>query len=105
MAAHPRPSGYVAGVDLGGTKLRAALADLDGLVVDEQVQPTDPRGGTAVAAQIDALLRELAVRAASTGPTYGPARSACPAYPTRRPAPSSCRRTSPTWRPSTCGPS
>ena len=63
MAAHPRPCGYVAGVDLGGTKLRAALADLDGLVLAEQVQPTDPRGGTAVAAQIDALLRELADRA------------------------------------------
>ncbi|MBQ1044291.1 MULTISPECIES: ROK family protein [unclassified Micromonospora] len=63
MAAHPHPSGHVAGVDLGGTKLRAALANLDGRVVSEKVQPTDPRGGVAVAAQIDTLLRELAARA------------------------------------------
>ncbi|MET7704874.1 ROK family protein [Micromonospora sp. NPDC005413] len=63
MAAHLRPSsGYVAGVDLGGTKLRAALADLNGHLVAEDVLATDPRGGVAVAAQIDALLRDLAVR-------------------------------------------
>ncbi|MEQ4303448.1 ROK family protein [Plantactinospora sp. B6F1] len=66
MAGHPRspagPTEYVAAVDLGGTKLRAALADLAGHIVAEDVLATDPRGGTAVAAQIDALLRELAVR-------------------------------------------
>jgi len=66
MAGHPNPQpgspGYVAGVDLGGTKLRAALADLSGHIVAEDVLATDPRGGLAVAAQIDALLRDLAVR-------------------------------------------
>ncbi|QOC92156.1 ROK family protein [Micromonospora craniellae] len=62
MATHPRPTGYVGGVDLGGTKLRAALADLTGHIVAEDVLATDPRGGLAVAAQIDTLLRDLAVR-------------------------------------------
>ncbi|MEV6694411.1 ROK family protein [Micromonospora sp. NPDC051196] len=66
MARHPQspsgPAGYVAGVDLGGTKVRAALADLAGHIVAEDVLATDPRGGVAVAAQIDTLLRRLAVR-------------------------------------------
>ena len=66
MAGHAHapssPAGYVAGVDLGGTKVRAALADLTGHIVAEDVQATDPRGGVAVAAQIDTLLRRLATR-------------------------------------------
>ncbi|MBQ0906931.1 ROK family protein [Micromonospora sp. U21] len=66
MAGNSRPpSGpaeYVAGVDLGGTKLRAALADLAGHIVTEDVLATDPRGGVAVAEQIDDLLRDLAAR-------------------------------------------
>ncbi|MEW2473300.1 ROK family protein [Micromonospora gifhornensis] len=64
MARHPHtssaPAGYVTGVDLGGTKVLAALADLTGHIVAEDVLATDPRGGTAVAAQIDTLLRGLA---------------------------------------------
>lgn len=66
MAGHPHtssaPAGYVTGVDLGGTKVLAALADLTGHIVAEDVLATDPRGGTAVAAQIDTLLRGLARR-------------------------------------------
>ncbi|MBL6279779.1 ROK family protein [Micromonospora fiedleri] len=66
MAEHPHtssaPAGYVTGVDLGGTKVLAALADLTGHIVAEDVLATDPRGGTAVAAQIDTLLRGLARR-------------------------------------------
>jgi predicted NBD/HSP70 family sugar kinase len=66
MATHPtgyQPTGYVAGVDLGGTKVRAALADFTGQIVAEDVASTDPRGGTAVAEQIVTLVRSLAARA------------------------------------------
>jgi predicted NBD/HSP70 family sugar kinase len=63
-ATHPAGSvGYVVGVDLGGTKVRAALADLTGHIVAEDVVSTDPRGGTAVAEQIATLIRSLAAQA------------------------------------------
>lgn len=51
---------YVAGVDLGGTQLRMAIADLACTVVAEASEPTDPRGGTAVLDQIAALADRLA---------------------------------------------
>jgi predicted NBD/HSP70 family sugar kinase len=56
------PTGYVAAVDLGGTKVRAALADLTGRIAAEEVVSTDPRGGMAVAEQTVALIRRLAIR-------------------------------------------
>ena len=52
--------GVVVGVDLGGTKLSAALADLDGTVLRERTVPTDPLGGRQVIGQIVGLARELA---------------------------------------------
>jgi len=55
-------SGYVIAADLGGTKLRVALADLDGQVVAEELVLTDPRGGKAVADQITEVSRGLASR-------------------------------------------
>ena len=55
---------YVMGVDLGGTKIRAALADLAGTVVAEEVIPTDQHGGRAVVAQIGGLYRRLVEQAA-----------------------------------------
>lgn len=51
---------YVAGVDLGGTQLRMAIADLACTVVAEISEPTDPRGGTKVIDQIAALAARLA---------------------------------------------
>ena len=45
-------AGIVFGVDLGGTKVRAALADLYGEIYAEQTEPTDDRGGKAVIAQV-----------------------------------------------------
>lgn len=51
---------YVAGVDLGGTQLRMAIADLACTVVAEASEPTDARGGTAVVDQIAALADRLA---------------------------------------------
>lgn len=50
---------HVFGIDLGGTKVRAALIDLGGRVVAEDQEPTDPEGGLAVVRQIAALCRRL----------------------------------------------
>ena len=50
---------YVAGVDLGGTQLRMAIADLACTIVAEASEATDPRGGTAVVDQIAALAGRL----------------------------------------------
>lgn len=52
---------YSLGVDLGGTKISAALADLVGGIVAEATEPTDPRGGRHVLMQI----RQLALRLAA----------------------------------------
>jgi glucokinase len=52
--------GHVIGVDLGGTKIRAAIADLFGTVLSEKVVPTDPTGPDAVIQQILGLGSELA---------------------------------------------
>jgi predicted NBD/HSP70 family sugar kinase len=50
---------YVLGVDLGGAKIRAALADLSGAPVAETTAPTDRRGGARVIAQIGRLRQTL----------------------------------------------
>ena len=51
---------FVLGIDLGGTKLHVALANLQGEIVAENIEPTTGDGGAAVVAQIgriaDALL-------------------------------------------------
>jgi predicted NBD/HSP70 family sugar kinase/biotin operon repressor len=56
---------FVLGIDLGGTKLHIALADLHGTTVAESIEPTASDGGGAVVAQIgrmtDALLQRAGV--------------------------------------------
>jgi predicted NBD/HSP70 family sugar kinase len=58
---------FVLGIDLGGTKLHIALADLHGEIVAESIEPTSCDGGAAVVAQIermkDALLHQASVPA------------------------------------------
>ncbi|BCP52205.1 sugar kinase [Kaistia sp. 32K] len=54
---------FVAGVDLGGTKINAALADLLGEIIAEEQQPTDLRGGPELIRQIAGMVRGLAERA------------------------------------------
>ncbi|WP_245288181.1 ROK family transcriptional regulator [Bradyrhizobium sp. Ec3.3] len=58
---------FVLGIDLGGTKLHVALADLHGEIVAESIEPTSNDGGHAVVAQIvrmkDALLQQAGVPA------------------------------------------
>ena len=53
---------YIASVDLGGTKVRVALADLGCHVIAETVEPTDAAGGEHVVQQIARLCRALAQR-------------------------------------------
>lgn len=54
-------SALLAVVDLGGTKMRAAIVDLTGQVLAEVVEPTSPAGGLAVAKQIGTLTRRAAL--------------------------------------------
>lgn len=50
---------FVLGIDLGGTKLHLALADLHGQIVAEIVEPTQHAGGAAVIEQIGRLADTL----------------------------------------------
>ncbi|MDL2408193.1 ROK family transcriptional regulator [Rhizobium calliandrae] len=56
---------FVFGVDIGGTKIHAALADLTGAIVGELVESTDSRGGECVVDQIvrvhDTLLAKTGI--------------------------------------------
>ncbi|CAM5770989.1 N-acetylmannosamine kinase [Labrys miyagiensis] len=54
-----RDTGFVVGVDLGGTKVSAAIADIAGEILSEITEPTDPRGGQAVLEQVVALASQL----------------------------------------------
>lgn len=50
----------IASVDLGGTKVRGAICLLDGTILAETTEPTDPSGGTAVIQQIASLIKKIA---------------------------------------------
>ena len=52
----------IATVDLGGTKARAAIADLSCRVLAELTEPTDKRGGIHVVHQIARMCREAAAK-------------------------------------------
>lgn len=52
-------AGHVIGIDLGGTKVRAAVADLFGEILAEQVEPTAAEGGEAVLDQLIHLTKRL----------------------------------------------
>ena len=56
VAADPRAR-LVVGIDLGGSKVRVAAADLDGLVLAEHAEATSRRGGAAVVSQLARLAR------------------------------------------------
>jgi predicted NBD/HSP70 family sugar kinase len=55
-----RDTGYCFAADLGGTKLAAAIADMQGRIVAELTEPTDRRGAEYVAEQIAACADKLA---------------------------------------------
>ncbi|MCF3932653.1 ROK family protein [Acuticoccus sp. M5D2P5] len=50
----------VFGADIGGSSVKAALGDMNGTIVAEREEPTDPRGGDHLLAQIAALADHLA---------------------------------------------
>jgi hypothetical protein len=50
----------VVGVDLGGTKVIAAVSDLSGTIIAEIEQRTSRAGGDAVVAQLSDLVRSVA---------------------------------------------
>lgn len=79
--ANPR-AGFAIGVDLGGTKVRAALCDLVGHVVDEMVEPTDPTGGEAVVAQLVRMSKTLAKRSRVAWRSVRSMAVGCPGYVT-----------------------
>ncbi|GEO15392.1 ROK family transcriptional regulator [Microvirga aerophila] len=54
---------FVLGIDLGGTKVHLALANLAGTIVAEVVEPTDLRGGLHVIEQIGRLTEGVARQA------------------------------------------
>ena len=53
------PDACCIGIDLGGTKLAAALGDAGGALLHEFIEPTDPRGGLHVAEQLVAAADRL----------------------------------------------
>jgi glucokinase len=59
----PARAGVLFGADLGGTKLRAAIADASGTILDELVEPTVRGSGEEIVAQVGAALATLAGRA------------------------------------------
>jgi predicted NBD/HSP70 family sugar kinase len=61
-------AGLVFGVDVGGTKVHAALADMTGTLLAEVLEPTNERGGIDLVNQIAALYRTLLTRAAPEVP-------------------------------------
>ena len=56
-------AGLVAAIDLGGSKVAAAIGDLAGAVVAETVAATDPRGGSHLVDQFGTILATLAAEA------------------------------------------
>ena len=56
-------AGYCLGVDLGGTKILAAISDLSGRIVAEIAERTDPRGDYHVLDQIKGIAGQLAAMA------------------------------------------
>ena len=51
---------FIVSVDLGGTKVHIAVADVLGNIVAEEMQPTDERGGTFIIEQIVGTAQRLA---------------------------------------------
>lgn len=76
-------SGLVYAVDLGGTKIMAALCDMTGRFLARERVPTDSRGGLHVVGQIAALCDALAMRAGLDRGLVGQAAIGVPGAPER----------------------
>jgi predicted NBD/HSP70 family sugar kinase len=62
-------TGFVIGVDIGGTNLRVEAADVFGEFVAEDQQPTSREGARVVSNQVTAMVSEIV---SSASPTHGP---------------------------------
>lgn len=54
---------FLYGVDIGGTKVHASIADLSGVVIQEVLETTDTRGGTHLVDQLVSLRDRLVAEA------------------------------------------
>lgn len=78
-ARPPGPGGPVVGLDLGGTKIAAALVAPGGRILSRHTRPTPAaRGPGAVLAALAAAVRDV-VRAAGPNPASTPGRTGAPA--------------------------
>jgi predicted NBD/HSP70 family sugar kinase len=59
-------AGFVVGIDIGGTNVRAGAADIFGEPIHDEQQPTAKRGGRAVAAQLIEVATRVVERARAT---------------------------------------
>jgi predicted NBD/HSP70 family sugar kinase len=59
-------AGFVVGIDIGGTNIRAGAADVFGEPIGDEQQPTTHLGGRAVAAQVLEIAGRVAERAHTT---------------------------------------
>jgi predicted NBD/HSP70 family sugar kinase len=59
-------AGFVVGIDIGGTNIRAGAADVFGEPIGDEQQPTTHQGARAVAAQVLEVAGRVAERAGST---------------------------------------
>ncbi len=59
LMAFNASAGHFVGVDLGGTTVRAGVADLDGRILATRRAPTCTKSVDAVVAQVDALVRDV----------------------------------------------
>jgi predicted NBD/HSP70 family sugar kinase len=57
--AHNPVAAYVIGIDLGGTKVAAAIADLSGAVLAEREEITSQEGGAALVRQLAAIAKAV----------------------------------------------
>lgn len=59
-------AGFVVGIDIGGTNIRAGAADVFGEPISDEQQPTTRQGARAVAAQVLEIAGRVAERGSST---------------------------------------
>lgn len=76
-------SACVVAIDLGGTKVRTAIVDLDGNVLSELAEPTHTSGGIHVAMQIGELSKQAAKAAKLDFQKMKIAVVGCPGVPDR----------------------